>query len=134
MDDFGNVIIELEDESPSCDQELADICGWDSIPTDDNTDPYEVCGVVSDATEDKMIIFSLIRMVSIGKDRNYSTFYRITEDEFEKVKNWITKRCDEHKAEEEKQRKITELFKANSLDQESIQKQRDRLLEEHGLK
>jgi hypothetical protein len=132
--DFGDIVIELEEDYYACDQELADICGWNNIPTDDNNGPYEFCGVVSDTAGNKKIILDLIRMVSIGKDRTFSTSYRITDDEFEKVKNWINKRCHEIKTEQEKQRQIIELFKANGLDADSVQKQRDKLLDEHGLK
>lgn len=132
--DFGQIVIDLEEQDYElpCDDEMAQILGWDGVPTDDEAEPYFVLGIArSDGQE--ALVFSMSRNLAIGHDYTYASSYRITKEQSTGVKSWIEARCAEVDAAKDKARQIQELFKANGLDDSSIRERRYELLEKHGL-
>lgn len=135
VSDFGEVIVnisDLGDFEMKTDAVLAGILGWNEVPTDDDNDPFHVEGIVDDGYK-MYVVFSMSRNFSLGHDYRCLASYVVSAEAEGHVQVWIKAQQDAAEAEMAKAHRIQELFEANGLDDKSVRRRREELLEEHGL-
>lgn len=133
LTDFGQPVINFEEEDLPSDAGLASALGWKKVLTDEDNKPFKLDGIVEQKGE-SFAVFSFWQNLAMDKDYRYSVAMLLTATQTTAVREWAEAALATRREEANKRaERIAELMRDNGLDKRSVQMKRSRLLYRHGL-